>query len=160
MLVRYRKAIVFVVLFCLFSCTSCGVKQNTDKQEVKKKITWEGDYPYANSTDIEFVKSKFPNIEEIKSVSYIYEKKSNDREIGLEWIHFEGIINIGKNFSEKIAREYDWEPCDTIPNLSIKTKNTDYMYCEEFTDDYTSDSFVGEFYFVPSSKQLIFYGEY
>ena len=79
---------------------------------------------------------------------------------GLEWIHFEGIINIGKNFSEKIAREYDWEPCDTIPNLSIKTKNTDYMYCEEFTDDYTSDSFVGEFYFVPSSKQLIFYGEY
>ena len=26
--------------------------QNTDKQEVKKKITWEGDYPYANSTDI------------------------------------------------------------------------------------------------------------
>ena len=43
MLVRYRKAIVFVVLFCLFSCTSCGVKQNTDKQEVKKKITWEGD---------------------------------------------------------------------------------------------------------------------
>lgn len=105
-------------------------------------------------------KSKFPNIEEIKSVSYIYEKKSNDREIGLEWIHFEGIINIGKNFSEKIAREYDWEPCDTIPNLSIKTKNTDYMYCEEFTDDYTSDSFVGEFYFVPSSKQLIFYGEY
>ena len=52
MLVRYRKAIVFMVLFCLFSCTSCGVKQNTDKQEVKKKITWEGDYPYANSTDI------------------------------------------------------------------------------------------------------------
>lgn len=82
------------------------------------------------------------------------------RKIGLEWIHFEGIINIGKNFLEKIASEYDWEPCDTIPNLSIKTKNTDYMYCEEFTDDYTSDSFVGEFYFVPSSKQLIFYGEY
>ena len=104
------------------SCTSCGVKQSKDKQEAKKKITREGDYSYANSTDIEFVKSKFPNIEEIKSVSYIYEKKSNDREIGLEWIHFEGIINIGKNFSEKIAREYDWEPCDTIPNLSIKTK--------------------------------------
>ena len=64
------------------------------------------------------VKSKFPKIEEIESVSYIYEKKSNDREIGLEWIHFEGIINIGKNFSEKIEKEYDWEQCDTIPNLT------------------------------------------
>lgn len=29
----------------------------------------------ANSTDIEFVKSKFPNIEEIKSVSYIYMRR-------------------------------------------------------------------------------------
>ena len=148
MALRYNKKLVIImIMLILLSCTSCGVKQSKDKQEAKKKITREGDYSYANSTDIEFV-------------SYIYEKKSNDREIGLEWIHFEGIINIGKNFSEKIAREYDWEPCDTIPNLSIKTKNTDYMYCEEFTDDYTSDSFVGEFYFVPSSKQLIFYGEY
>ena len=34
------------------------------------------------------------------------------------------------------------------------------MYCEEFAEDYTSASFVGEFYFVPSSNQLIFYGEY
>ena len=41
-----------MIMLILFSCTSCGVKQNTDKQEVKKKITWEGDYPYANSTDI------------------------------------------------------------------------------------------------------------
>ena len=161
MALRYNKKLVIImIMLILLSCTSCGVKQSKDKQEAKKKIIREGDYSYANSTDIEFVKSKFPNIEEIKSVSYIYEKKSNDREIGLEWIHFEGIINIGKNFLEKIASEYDWEPCDTIPNLSIKKKNTDYMYCEEFTDDYTSDSFVGEFYFVPSSKQLIFYGEY
>lgn len=141
-------SIVIVAVFLV------GVYSKINDVEIKKKSK-ENVY-----SDIEFVKSKFPNIEEIESVSYIYEKKSNDREIGLEWIHFEGIINIGKNFSEEIAREYDWEPCDTIPNLSIKTKNTDYMYCEEFMDDYTSDSFVGEFYFVPSSKQLIFYGEY
>ena len=67
-----------MIMLILLSCTSCGVKQSKDKQEAKKKITREGDYSYANSTDIEFVKSKFPNIEEIKAVSYIYEKKSND----------------------------------------------------------------------------------
>ena len=103
MALRYNKKLVIImIMLILLSCTSCGVKQSKDKQEAKKKIIREGDYSYANSTDIEFVKSKFPNIEEIKSVSYIYEKKSNDREIGLEWIHFEGIINIGKNFLEKL----------------------------------------------------------
>ena len=59
-------------MLILLSGTSCGVKQSKDKQEAKKNITREGDYSYANSTDIEFVKSKFPNIEDIKSVSYIY----------------------------------------------------------------------------------------
>ena len=53
MAIRYNKKLVIImIMLILFSCTSCGVKQNTDKQEVKKKITWEGDYPYANSTDI------------------------------------------------------------------------------------------------------------
>lgn len=141
-------SVIILAVFCV------GVYCKINDVEIKKKSE-EKVY-----SDIEFVKSKFPKIEEIESVSYIYEKKSNDREIGLEWIHFEGIINIGKNFSEKIEKEYDWEQCDTIPNLSMKTKNMDYMYCEEFTDDYTSDSFVGEFYFAPSSKQLIFSGEY
>ena len=46
-----------MIMLILLSCTSCGVKQSKDKQEAKKKITREGDYSYANSTDIEFVKS-------------------------------------------------------------------------------------------------------
>ena len=72
MALRYNKKLVIImIMLILLSCTSCGVKQSKDKQEAKKKITREGDYSYANSTDIEFVKSKFPNIEEIKSVSYI-----------------------------------------------------------------------------------------
>lgn len=147
-----KKYIPICIIF--FAVLLVGAYSKINEAEIKKKSEEK-----VNS-DIEFVKSKFPNIDEIESVSYIYEKKSNDREIGLENIHFEGIINIGKNFSEKIEKEYDWEHCDTIPNLSIKTKNMDYMYCEEFADDYTSASFVGEFYFVPSSNQLIFYGEY
>ena len=45
MAIRYNKKLVIImIMLILFSCTSCGVKQNTDKQEVKKKITWEGDY--------------------------------------------------------------------------------------------------------------------
>ena len=43
MAIRYNKKLVIImIMLILFSCTSCGVKQNTDKQEVKKKITWEG----------------------------------------------------------------------------------------------------------------------
>lgn len=76
MAIRYNKKLVIImIMLILLSCTSCGVKQSKDKQEAKKKITREEDYSYANSTDIEFVKSKFPNIEEIKSVSYIYMRR-------------------------------------------------------------------------------------
>lgn len=53
MAIRYNKKLVIImIVLILLSCTSCGVKQSKDKQEAKKKITWEGDYPYANSTDI------------------------------------------------------------------------------------------------------------
>ena len=59
MALRYNKKLVIImIMLILLSCTSCGVKQSKDKQEAKKKITREGDYSYANSTDIEFVKSK------------------------------------------------------------------------------------------------------
>jgi len=38
MAIRYNKKLVIImIMLILFSCTSCGVKQNTDKQEVKKK---------------------------------------------------------------------------------------------------------------------------
>lgn len=111
-------------------------------------------------SDIEFIKSKFPNIKEIESVSYIYNKESGDREVGLEKIHFEGIINIGKSFSKKIEKEYNWEQSDEPPNLSIKTQDADYMYSDEFEDMYISDSFVGTFYFLPDYNKLIFCGEY
>ena len=63
-------SIVIVAVFLV------GVYSKINDVEIKKKSK-ENVY-----SDIEFVKSKFPNIEEIKSVSYIYEKKSNDREIG------------------------------------------------------------------------------
>lgn len=46
-----KKLVIIMIMLILLSCTSCGVKQSKDKQEAKKKITWEGDYPYANSTD-------------------------------------------------------------------------------------------------------------
>lgn len=37
MAIRYNKKLVIImIMLILFSCTSCGVKQNTDKQEVKK----------------------------------------------------------------------------------------------------------------------------
>lgn len=77
-------SVIILAVFCV------GVYCKINDVEIKKKSE-EKVY-----SDIEFVKSKFPKIEEIESVSY----------------------------------------------------------------DYTSNSFVGEFYFVPSSKQLIFYGEY
>ena len=39
MALRYNKKLVIImIMLILFSCTICGVKQNTDKQEVKKKI--------------------------------------------------------------------------------------------------------------------------
>ena len=53
MALRYNKKLVIImIMLILLSCTSCGVKQSKDKQEAKKKITREGDYSYANSTDI------------------------------------------------------------------------------------------------------------
>ena len=72
-------------------------------------------------SDIEFVKYKFPNIKEIKSVSYIYKKESGDREVGLEKIYFEGIINVGNSFSKEIEKECDWEKCDKPLDLLIET---------------------------------------
>lgn len=111
-------------------------------------------------SDIEFIKLKFPNIKEIESVSYIYNKESGDREVGLEKIHFEGIINVGNNFSKEIEKKYNWEYCDKPPDLLIETKDVDYMYCDEFEEEYISDSFVGTFYFSPDYRQLVFCGEY
>lgn len=111
-------------------------------------------------SDVEFINSKFPYIKEVKSVSYIYNKETGDREVGLEKIHFEGIINIGNNFSKEIEKECNWEYCDKPSDLLIKVKDADYMYSDDFEDRYISDSFVGTFYFVPDFNQLIFCGEY
>lgn len=60
-------------------------------------------------TDIEFIKHQFPNIEDIEEVRYYYNVKSDEREIGLQNIEFCGFIKIGKNFYEKIVRDYNWK---------------------------------------------------
>lgn len=60
-------------------------------------------------TDIEFVQKQFPCIEEIEEVKYYYDVKSNEREIGLSNIEFDGFIKIGENFCCKITQEYDWK---------------------------------------------------
>lgn len=72
-------SVIILAVFCVG--VYCKINDGEIKKKSEKKVY----------SDIEFVKSKFPKIEEIESVSYIYEKKSNDREIGLEWIHFKDI---------------------------------------------------------------------
>ncbi len=124
------------------------------------KLLDKGETKYSVCSDIEFIKTKFPNIREIESVSYIYNKESGDREIGLEKIHFEGIINIGNKFSKKIENEYDWEQSDFQPDFLIKAQNGKYLCSDEFEDQYISDSFVGTFYFLPDYDELVFCGEY
>lgn len=143
---------VIAIFTVIFLGTQSEIREVhfSEQKEKKNKIC----------SDIEFVKSKFPNIKEIKSVSYIYEKESGDREVGLEKIYFEGIINVGNGFSEEIEKEFDWEKCDKPLDLLIETKDTFYFYSDEFEEKYISDSFVGTFYFAPNYKQLIFRGEY
>lgn len=76
------------------------------------------------------MQTKFPHIQEIKSVKYYYHKLSGDREIGLEHIEFVGFIEIGNNFLEKITTEYKWKETEkskkVLPKINFleeKMKN-------------------------------------
>ena len=102
-------------------------------------------------TDIEFVQKQFPCIEEIEEVKYYYDVKSNEREIGLSNIEFDGFIKIGENFCCKII----------IPKkILVQKSNLEYnfLYSYDFSSDgkYISDSWVGDFYLDKSHRVLYF----
>lgn len=116
-------------------------------------------------TDIEFVQKQFPCIEEIEEVKYYYDVKSNEREIGLSNIEFDGFIKIGENFCCKITQEYDWKETKKakkiIPKkILVQKGNLEYnfLYSYDFSSDgkYISDSWVGDFYLDKSHRVLYF----
>ena len=116
-------------------------------------------------TDIEFVQKQFPCIEEIEEVKYYYDVKSNEREIGLSNIEFDGFIKIGEKFCCKITQEYDWKETKKakkiIPKkILVQKSNLEYnfLYSYDFSSDgkYISDSWVGDFYLDKSHRVLYF----
>lgn len=116
-------------------------------------------------TDIEFIKHQFPNIEDIEEVRYYYNVKSDEREIGLQNIEFCGFIKIGKNFYEKIVRDYNWKETKKAKKIVPKTilmegdtEKYHFLYNYDFSYDgkYKSDSWGGDFYLDKTHKVLYF----
>ena len=115
------------------------------------------------------MQTKFPDIDEIKSVKYYYQKLSGDGEIGLEHIEFVGFIEIGDNFLEKIKTEYKWKETEKskkiIPKISFseeKNEKYNFLYNDEFSNDgeYISHSSMGDFYLDLDKKLFYFELEY
>ncbi len=118
MLKKMRIFVCIAICLLLFGCSP-----NTNNKNAGNNIVVQ--------SDVEFVQTKFPDIEEIQSVKYYYRKLSGDREIGLEHIEFVGFIEIGNNFLEKIKTEYKWKETEKskkiIPKINFseeKMKNT------------------------------------
>lgn len=123
-------------------------------------------YPYRKGnvvcSDIEFIKQKFPNIKDIEEVRYYYNVISDEREIGLQNIEFCGFIKVGKNFYEKIVRDYSWkEGKKIVPQTILMEGNSmkyHFLYNYDFSHDgkYKSDSWVGNFYLDKAHRVLYF----
>lgn len=141
------------IVICLFF-SGCNA---IDKNQIKLQ------------SDIEFVQSKFPEIEDMKSVKYYYQKISRDGEIGLEHIMFVGFIQIGDGFLNKIKQEYKWKETkqskEIIPAFNFSDDNNvkyNFLYSYEFSNDgkYKSHSSIGNFYLDLKQKMLYFEVEY
>lgn len=156
MLKKMRNFIYIAICLLLFGCSP-----NTNNKNSTNNIVVQ--------TDVEFVQTKFPDIEEIKSVKYYYHKLSGDGEIGLEHIEFVGFIEIGDNFLEKIKTEYKWREIEKskkiIPKINFseeKNEKFNFLYNDEFSNDgkYISHSSMGDFYLDLDKKLLYFELEY
>lgn len=120
-------------------------------------------------SDIEFVQTKFPKIEDIESVKYYYQKISKNGEIGLEHIVFVGFLQIGDGFLKKIEKEYEWKKTkqskEIIPKFNFSDERSvkyNFLYSYEFSHDgkYKSHSSTGNFYLDVKEKMLYFEVEY
>lgn len=152
---KMRKFICIAICLLLFGCSPNNNKNANNNITVQ--------------SDVELVQTKFPHIEEIKSVKYYYRKLSGDREIGLEHIEFVGFIEIGDNFLEKITTEYKWKETEkskkVLPKINFseeKNEKYKFLYNYEFNHDgkYKSHSSMGNFYLDLDKKLLYFELEY
>lgn len=158
-----KKMRIFIYIascLLLFGCGSNINKKNTNNQNTNNIVV---------QSDVEFVQAKLPDIEEIKSVKYYYQKLSRDGEIGLEHIEFVGFIEIGDNFLEKIEKEYKWRETEKskkiIPKINLseeKNEKYNFLYNYEFSHDgeYKSHSSTGDFYLDLDKKLFYFELEY
>lgn len=130
-------------------------------------------YKFQNSikifTDIDYLQTEFPNIDGIKNGKYYYKQISSDRDIGLVRADFCGVMEIDKDFSEKLQKEYEWDSIDAdnsiVSNLALlgeDYKNYTFLHCDEFCNDgkYKSHSKGGDFYFDPVNKIIYFQIEF
>jgi hypothetical protein len=137
---KWRKMRVSVIVICIISTLffSCD-----DKQVIQEKTIY---------SDVEFVKTKFPALEEIESVEYYYIDVSSGSGLGPTPVEFSGVVHIGSGFSDMIYRDYSWSECDVEPNPDILGNfEYDFKYSEEFDENY-AESLIGYFYYDKNKK--------
>lgn len=146
------KKLIYLFLFAVMLC-GCG------KTEEKVQIY----------TDREFIRDKFPYIENIKSVKYYYcyeDGEPSRVEIGMYPKRFGGIIEVEGEYAEKIEKECDWKKCKkqfADPDLP-ETAELDFWKSEDFDcgSEYITEtvSFVGDFYYDRDKQVIYFSGGY